>query len=334
MTYVIAEIGVNHNNNIKISKKIIDFCVREKVDAVKFQTFNAETLALKNTPKVKYQLKSKNDKESHFMMLKKLELSRKDHKHLLNYCKKKGIDFISTPYDVESAKFLNSLNVDAIKVASADLTDNFLHEYLSKTNKKIIISTGMSNMSEIKDTLKIYKKKIHNVSLLHCVSNYPCSFSSLNLNCLDNLKKFKCKIGFSDHSEGYMASILAISKGAKIIEKHITLNNQLSGPDHKSSLDLKNFKIFLDKIRQANVILGDSIKALQKEEKQMMKVSRKGLYFKNDLVAGKTIKKTDLIARRPFNGMKVSNYKSVINKKLKQNVFKNQPISLKLLKKK
>ena len=291
MTYVIAEIGVNHNNNIKISKKIIDFCVREKVDAVKFQTFNAETLALKNTPKVKYQLKSKNDKESHFMMLKKLELSKKDHKHLLNYCRKKGIDFISTPYDVESAKFLNSLNVDAIKVASADLTDNFLHEYLSKTNKKIIISTGMSNMSEIKDTLKIYKKKIHNVSLLHCVSNYPCSFSSLNLNCLDNLKKFKCKIGFSDHSEGYMASMLAISKGAKIIEKHITLNNQLSGPDHKSSLDLKNFKIFLDKIRQANIILGDSKKALQKEERQMMRVSRKGLYFKNDLVAGKIIKR-------------------------------------------
>ncbi len=334
MTYVIAEIGVNHNNNIKISKKIIDFCVREKVDAVKFQTFNAETLALKNTPKVKYQLKSKNDKESHFMMLKKLELSKKDHTHLLNYCRKKGIDFISTPYDVESAKFLNSLNVDAIKVASADLTDNFLHEYLSKTNKKIIISTGMSNMSEIKDTLKIYKKKIHNVSLLHCVSNYPCSFSSLNLNCFDNLKKFKCKIGFSDHSKGYMASILAISKGAKIIEKHITLNNQLSGPDHKSSLDLKNFKIFLDKIRQANVILGDSKKALQKEERQMMRVSRKGLYFKNDLVAGKIIKKTDLIARRPFNGMKVSNYKSVINKKLKKNVFKNQPISFKLLKKK
>ena len=334
MTYVIAEIGVNHNNNIKISKKIIDFCVRENVDAVKFQTFNAETLALKNTSKVKYQLKSKNDKESHFMMLKKLELSKKDHKHLLNYCRKKGIDFISTPYDVESAKFLNSLNVDAIKVASADLTDNFLHEYLSKTNKKIIISTGMSNMSEIKDTLKIYKKKIHNVSLLHCVSNYPCSFSSLNLNCLDNLKKFKCKIGFSDHSEGYMASILAISKGAKIIEKHITLNNQLSGPDHKSSLDLKNFKIFLDKIRQANIILGDSKKVLQKEERQMMRVSRKGLYFKNDLVAGKIIKKTDLIARRPFNGMRVSNYKSVINKKLKKNVFKNQPISLKLLKKK
>ena len=124
----------------------------------------------------------------------------------------------------------------------------------------------MSNMSEIKDTLKLYKKKIHNISLLHCVSNYPCSFSSLNLNCLDELKKFKCKIGFSDHSLGYMASILAISKGAKIIEKHITLDNKLPGPDHKSSLDLKNFKIFLDKIRQANIILGVNKKSLQKKK--------------------------------------------------------------------
>lgn len=334
MTYVIAEIGVNHNNNINISKKIIDFCVKEKVNAVKFQTFNAEKLALKDTPKVKYQLKSKNDRESHFKMLKKLELSREDHLHLLTYCKKKGIDFISTPYDVESAKFLNSLKIDAIKVASADLTDNFLHEYLSRTNKKIIISTGMSNMSEIRDTLKIYKKKIHNISLLHCVSNYPCSFSSLNLNCLDDLKKFKCRIGFSDHSKGYLAAILAISKGAKIIEKHITLDNKLSGPDHKSSLDLKNFKIFLDKIRQTNIILGDNKKVLQKEERQMMKVSRKGLYFKTDLVAGKIIKKNDLIARRPFNGMKVSNYKDVINKKLKKDVYKNHSISFKLLKKK
>jgi len=333
MTYVIAEIGVNHNNNINISKKIIDFCVKEKVNAVKFQTFKAENLALKNTPKVNYQLKSKNDKESHFKMLKKLELNEKDHKYLLTYCKKKGIDFISTPYDVESAKFLNSLKIDAIKVASADLTDNFLHEYLSKTNRKIIISTGMSNMSEIKDTLKLYKKKIHNVSLLHCVSNYPCSFSSINLNCLDDLKKFKCKIGFSDHSLGYMASILAISKGAKIIEKHITLDNKLPGPDHKSSLDLKNFKIFLDKIRQANIILGVNKKVAQKEERQMMKVSRKGLYFKTDLEAGKIVQKSDLLALRPFNGMKVSNYKNVINKKLKKNVSKNQSISFKLLKK-
>tara|TARA_Y100000591_G_C21841765_1_gene706066 strand:- start:100 stop:1104 length:1005 start_codon:yes stop_codon:yes gene_type:complete len=333
MTYVIAEIGVNHNNNLNISKKIIDFCVKEKVNAVKFQTFEAETLALKSTPKVKYQFRSKNDSESHYEMLKKLELSKKDHRYLLSYCKKKGIDFISTPYDVESAKFLNSLKIDAIKVASADLTDGFLHEYLAKINKKIIISTGMSNMQDIKDTLKIYKKKINNISLLHCVSNYPCTYSSLNMNCLDDLKKFKCTIGFSDHSDGYIASLIAISKGAKIIEKHITLDNKLPGPDHKASLDLKNFKIFLDKIRQTNIILGKKEKSIQREEKQMMKVSRKGLYFKLDLVAGKKIKKTDLIARRPFNGIKVSDYKNVIDKRLRKKVTKNQSVNLRLLKK-
>tara|TARA_B100000242_G_C43027440_1_gene478464 strand:- start:211 stop:1215 length:1005 start_codon:yes stop_codon:yes gene_type:complete len=333
MTYIIAEIGVNHNNNINISKRIIDFCVKEKVNAVKFQTFDAEKLALKKTPKVNYQLRSKKDKENHFEMLKKLQLSKKDHKFLFNYCKKRGIDFISTPYDVESARFLYSLKVDAIKVASADLTDNFLHEFLAKINSKIIISTGMSNMSEIKNTLKIYKKKLKDVSLLHCVSNYPCSFSSLNMNCLDNLKKFNCTIGFSDHSDGYMAAIIAISKGAKIIEKHITIDNKLPGPDHKSSLNLKNFKIFLDKIRQAKNILGTSKKVLQKEERQMLKISRKGLYFKNDFIAGTIIKKSDLIALRPFNGMKVSDYKSIIHKKLKKDVKKNQSINFKLFRK-
>lgn len=334
MTYVIAEIGVNHNNNIKISKKIIDFCVKEKVNAVKFQTFNTESLALKKTPKASYQLRSKNDTESHFEMLKKLELSKADHKNLIKYCKKKGIDFISTPYDIESAKFLNSLDIDAIKVASADLTDSFLHEYLSKIDKKIIISTGMSNINEIKETLKIYRHKLHNISILHCVSNYPCSFSSLNMNCLDRLKKFNCEIGFSDHSHGYMASIVAISKGAKIIEKHITIDNKLPGPDHKSSLNLKNFKVFLDKIKEANIILGNNKKVLQREEKQMLKVSRKGLYFKTDMIAGETIKKSDIIARRPFNNLKVSDYKSIINKRLRKNVLKNQSINLKLLKKK
>ncbi len=328
MTYIIGEIGVNHNNNLNVSKKIIDFCVKEKVDAVKFQTFKAKTLALENTPKVDYQMKTKNDKESHYEMLKKLELSRADHKYLINYCKKKGIEFISTPYDVESAKFLVSLNVNTIKVASADLTDFFLHEYLSKTNKKIIISTGMSSMQEIKKTLQLYKKK-NNISLLHCVSNYPCSYESLNLNCLEKLKKFKCKIGFSDHSKDYLASVVAISKGAQIIERHITLDNNLPGPDHKASLNLKNFKIFIKKIRSSTTILGKNKKKLQNEEKGMLSISRKSLYYKKDFKEGKVIKKSDLAALRPYKGLKVSDYKKIINKKLITKVFKNQAVKFK-----
>ena len=328
--FIIAEVGVNHNNNLNFSKKIIDFCSKEKVNAVKFQTFNAEKLSLKNTPKANYQKKNKFDKENHFEMLKKLELSKKDHLILKNYCDKKRVEFISTPYDVDSAKFLISMKLKTLKVASADLTDHYLHEFLSKTKKRVIISTGMSNLKEISETLKIYQntpKKL--ISLLHCVSNYPCLDSSLNLNCLELLSKFKYKIGFSDHTKGYLSSALAIAKGAKILEKHITLDNNLPGPDHKASLNLKDFKNFIDKIRKTEIILGDKIKKLQSEEKEMLNVSRKSLYFKENFIVGKKIKKNDLIPLRPYTGMKISDYKKIQNKKLKHKVKKNQKVSFK-----
>ncbi|MDC6477653.1 N-acetylneuraminate synthase family protein [Candidatus Pelagibacter sp.] len=330
MTYIIAEIGVNHNNNLEYSKKIIDFCSSEKVDAVKFQTFRAETLAQKNTPKVLYQKTNKNDKENHFEMLKKLELSKKDHLILKNYCEKKKIEFISTPYDIESAKFLISLKLKTIKVASADLMDYLLHDFLSKTKKKIILSTGMSNLSNIQDTLKMYKYNNNDkVSLLHCVSNYPCSNSSLNLNSLDTLKKLGYEIGFSDHSRDHLSSALAISKGAKIIEKHITLDNKLPGPDHKSSLNLKDFKQFLNQIKKTNLMLGSYHKSIQKEEKEMLLISRKSPYYRDNYSKGKKIEKNNIIMLRPNTGFKFFDYKKVINKKLKKKVKKNQKISIK-----
>lgn len=330
MTYIIAEIGVNHNNNLDYAKKIINFCVSEKVNAVKFQTFKADTLAQKKTPKVFYQKKNVNDKENHFEMLKKLELSEKDHIILKKYCDKRKIEFISTPYDIESAKFLISLKLKKIKVSSADLTDFFLNEFLSKTKKKIILSTGMSNISNIKDTLKIYKKNNNqNISLLHCVSNYPCSNSSLNLNNLDTLKNFGFEIGFSDHSRDHLPAALAIAKGAKIIEKHITLDNNLPGPDHKSSLNLIDFKQFLNQIRKTNLILGSYKKRIQDEEKEMSLISRKSPYYKNTFSSGKKINQNDIIMLRPYNGFKFENYQKIINKKLEKKVKKNQKVSLK-----
>ena len=329
MTYIIAEIGVNHNNNLDYSKRLIDFCSSEKVNAVKFQTFRAENLAQKNTPKVFYQKNNSNDKENHFEMLKKLELSKKDHLILKKYCDKKKIEFISTPYDIESAKFLISLKLRIIKVASADLTDYFLHDFLSKSKKKIILSTGMSNLVNIQDTLKMYKDNNNKISLLHCVSNYPCSNSSLNLNSLDTLKKFGYEIGFSDHSKDHLSSALAISKGAKIIEKHITLDNKLPGPDHKSSLDLKDFKQFLNQIKKTNIMLGSHYKRIQKEEKEMLHISRKSPYYRESFLKGKKIEKKDIIMLRPYTGFKFLNYKKIINKKLIQKVKKNQKISIK-----
>ena len=330
MTFIIAEIGVNHNNNLEYSKKLIDFCSSNNVNAVKFQTFRAEKLAQKSTPKVLYQKKNKNDKENHFDMLKKLELSKQDHFILKKYCEKKNIEFISTPYDIESAKFLISLKLKTIKVASADLTDYFLHDFLSKTKKKIILSTGMSNLKNIKDTLSLYKNFHNNkISLLHCVSNYPCSNSSLNLNCIEILKKFGHDVGFSDHSKDHLSSSIAISKGARIIEKHITLDNNLPGPDHKASLNLKDFKEFLNQIKKTNTMLGNFKKQIQEEEKEMLKISRKSPYYVGNFLKEKKIQKKDIIMLRPFTGFKFIDFKKIINKKLKKNVKKNQKISFK-----
>lgn len=329
MTYIIAEIGVNHNNNLNYSKKIIDFCVSEKVDAVKFQTYTANNLSLRNTPKVLYQKKNKNDKESHFEMLKKLELSKNDHLKLKKYCDKKKIEFISTPYDIDSAKFLIKLKLKKIKVASADLTDFFLHDFLSKTKKKIIISTGMSNIRNIEDTIKIYKKNKNNkIALLHCVSNYPCSDASLNLNNLDTLKKFGFEIGFSDHSRDHLPSSIAISKGAKIIEKHITLDNNLPGPDHKTSLNLKDFRQFLIHLRKTDKMLGSFKKSIQEEEKEMSLISRKSPYYNASFSIGKNIKQSDIIMLRPYTGFKFKDYKKILNKKLKKKVIKKKKVSL------
>ena len=192
-----GEIGVNHNGDIKLAKELIDAAKYAGADIVKFQTFKADTLALKKTPKVPYQKRSGSIKESHHLMLKKLELSKKDHFILKKFCEKEKIEFISTPYDINSARFLDNLGVKTFKVASADIVDHQLHEFLAKKKKKVIISTGMASMKEIKEVLQIYKSNKNNkFSLLHCVSNYPCSDKSLNLKNIITLNKiFKCKNG-------------------------------------------------------------------------------------------------------------------------------------------
>ena len=282
-TFVIAEIGVNHNNNISLAKKLIEKAKFAGADAVKFQTFKAKNLVLPGTRKVKYQLKSPNDKEDHYQMIKNLELSYEDHKILFKFCKKKKILFLSTPYDVESAKFLNNLGVKMFKTASADLIDYNLHNYLAKLRKPVIISTGMSSLDDIKKTLHIYKKSGNSkITLLHCVSNYPCSLKSINLNVLYTLKKFGYRVGYSDHSNEILIPSLAVSAGSKIIEKHFTLNKNLKGPDHKASLNVMEFRKMVKQIRKTEIVMGKNVKKIQPEELEMSKISKKSLYFNKD----------------------------------------------------
>ena len=236
-TYFIAEVGVNHNGDLNLAKKMILAAKKSGADAVKFQTFKAETLCLPTTPKVKYQKKNTPSTESHFEMIKSLELSRDNHMVLLDYCKKNKVHFLSTPYDVESAKFLNEIGCDTFKTASADIVDLKMHNYLADTGKTVIISTGMANIEEIKDCVKIYKeKKNKNFILLHCVSNYPCSNNSLNMSVLPELaKEFDCLVGYSDHSVGRQAAEISVILGGVLIEKHFTIDKNLPGPDQEAS---------------------------------------------------------------------------------------------------
>ena len=330
-TYIIAEIGVNHNNNLNYAKKLILEAKKSGADAVKFQTFKASSLANSWTKKVRYQKKYLADQETHYEMLKKLELSEENHLKLHFYAKKIKIDFLSTPYDVESAKFLKEiLRLNIFKIASADIIDYQLHKYLSQNASHVIISTGMSNVEEIAMALKIYTKKT-SITLMHCVSNYPCSYASINLNALKVLKKFRCTLGYSDHSIGNNSACLAVAMGAKVLEKHFTLNTKMQGPDHKASLDPRGFKNFVQNIRLTELILGNFKKELQKEEMQMYRISRKSLYFSENLDKNTKITNNNLIALRPnkIDGLSPMMIPKIVGKKTKFEVKKFDIVNFK-----
>ncbi len=328
--YIIAEAGVNHNGRLDLAKKLVLGAKKAGADAIKFQSFIAENLVKKNAPKVPYQIDKKNYSETHFQMLKKLELSFKNQKKLLFFCKKLNIEFISTPFDIQSALYLKKLGVNTIKISSGDLTDLPLHETISKFNVDTIISTGMANVYEIERTFKLYKNK-NKVSLLHCVSNYPAAINSQNLKAIGLMKnKFKCRLGYSDHTVGDLASIIAVASGAEIIEKHITLDNRMEGPDHKASMELKDLESFVHKLKNVNLAKGRNEKKCQNEESKTKKISRKSLYFSKNLSKGHKLKKSDFITLRPAKGLDPFYIKKLINKKLSKNVKKFQIVTKKI----
>ena len=238
--------------------------------------------------------------------------------------RKKKIEFISTPYDVKNAKFLNKIGMKIFKTASADINDFFLHEYLSSIKKTIIISTGMTNLKEIKLCLKKYKRK-NNIILLHCISCYPTPIEILNLNNIETLQNlFNIRVGFSDHSKGLEAATLAVSKGAKVIEKHFTLNKKMKGPDHKSSLNFSEFKKFVKAIRRTEMILGSYEKKCLDEEKDMKYVSTKSLALRKNIKIGHKITKNDLKLLRPNKGIHSVNVDKILGKKLLRNKKLNE----------
>ena len=314
--YIIAEAGVNHNGNINIAKDLIDKAKDVGADAVKFQSYKANKLANENTPKVKYQkFNAINSHETHLEMLQKYELSEDDHIYLKNYCDKKNIDFLSTPYDVESAKLLTRLNVKMFKVASADLVDFQLHKYLSSTYKPVIISTGMSSLEEIEKTLKIYDLQKSSIILLHCVSNYPCSINSINLNSIALLKNyFKLPVGYSDHSSDSITASISVSLSSKVYEKHLTLDKKMEGPDHKASSNPEEFLNIVNEIRKTEIILGNYSKSIKEEELEMRKISRKSLYLARDVKYSQYVKESDFNLKRPGIGISPLEIPNIVGK--------------------
>ena len=255
-------------------------------------------------------------------MLKSCELTKEQHKILFTYCKKKKIEFISTPYDYENAKFLAKLGVKKIKVASTDTTNTPFIKQLQKLNKHLIISTGATSEKELRLVLNKLNFKKKKISILHCISNYPCPISDLNLNVLKNYrKKLKIQnIGFSDHSSSILSGSLAVCVGANIIEKHITLNKNLFGPDHKASLEPKEFQKYVSNIREAEMMLGNGKKKSYKTRKKNQDTNAKSLFLNKSIKKGKKISIGDFIIMRPATSIKPYFLNKILGKKTKKKI--------------
>jgi N,N'-diacetyllegionaminate synthase len=302
MVKIIAEIGINHNGSIKDLFKLIDFAKKAGADFVKIQTYLIEDVMKREISLAPYQKLNIKKNIKIFNLLKKYQISFRDHYKILKYCKKKKITFLSSPFDLSSAKFLcEQLKLKIIKIPSGEITNYPLLKYLSAQKVKIILSTGMSNLKEISNAINLLKVKKRNLILLHCNTSYPTKFEDVNLLSMVSIKKrFNCEIGFSDHSLGNQAAILACCLGAQLIEKHITLNNNSNGPDHKASLNASEFVNFVKSIRDTKVILGNGIKTITNSEKINLRFARKSVYAYKNINKNEKFTNTNLVTLRPF----------------------------------
>ncbi len=322
--FLIAEAGVNHNGDITIAKKLIDLAAEVGVDAVKFQTFISENLILKKIPKVKYQKSSTNDQEDFYDMVKKYELTKEEFTSLKKYCEKKKIIFLSTPFDLTSVNWLEELGVAAYKVGSGDMNNFPLLKTICSKRKAIFLSTGMANLDEIKNSIDFIRMNgVNDIILFQCTTNYPASFEELNLNVIETFKKIfpDLLLGFSDHSLGIEASIIALGKGVKVIEKHFTLDREMAGPDHKASLNPNDLLAWVKAIKNAEKSLGKYTKEVSDAENEIAKVARKSIVSYVDLKEGDFLTENNIAVKRPGTGIPPSEFYNILGKKVKKNLI-------------
>ena len=325
---IIAEAGGNHNGSLKKAYKLVDIAKKAGADYVKFQTFKAETLVSKNAPKAKYQKKNVK-KISHYELIKKLEMSNDMHIKIIKYCKQKKIKFLSSPFCIDSFDLLRKFNLDFIKIPSGEITNLPLLRHIRKFNNDIILSTGMSNLNEIRKALKILKNKSRKIILLHCNTEYPTPINDINLNAMRFLKKkFKLDVGYSDHSLGIQVPIIAASLGAKVIEKHFTISKKMVGPDHVASLNPKELISMVKAIRSTEIILGKNKKFVSKSERKNILIARKSLFAARDIEKGEKFSLNNLVCLRPGSGISPINIDKVCKHKAKKKILKGQLIKV------
>jgi N-acetylneuraminate synthase/N,N'-diacetyllegionaminate synthase len=323
---IIAEAGVNHNGEIEKAIELIDVAADAGADFVKFQSFKAERLVNINAKKASYQIKnSKGEKDTQFEMLKKLEIGDDWYHTLIHRCKEKGIQFLSTGFDEISIDLLENLNIPFHKIPSGEITNKPFLQHIARIGKDIVLSTGMANLKEVKaalDVLYLEGIKKSQVTVLHCNTEYPTPMEDVNLLAMKQMAKdLKVKVGYSDHTLGIEVSIAAVALGARVIEKHFTLNRNLPGPDHAASLEPEELKSMVKSIRNIEkAISGNGIKEASKSELKNIEIVRKSLHFKNDLPSGHAIDANDLIALRPGFGVNPMQIEMYIGKRLNQNV--------------
>lgn len=331
-TIVIAEAGVNHNGDMELAKQLIELAANAGADYVKFQSFIADSLVIPNAKKAPYQLSGEPEEESQLAMLQRLQLDESQHHLLIQYCKNCGIEFLSTGFDSTSISMLWNLGQRLFKVPSGEITNWFLLEQVAKFNCPIILSTGMSNLNEVSkalDVIEQYGTSRDKVTVMHCTSNYPAPLESINLKAMETMrKKLGVNVGYSDHSLGINVSLAAVAQGATIIEKHFTLDNELPGPDHKSSLNPTELKQMISEIRNLEIIMGDGVKEPAKSEMENLNVIRKSIVANSRIAKGEKFTRQNLTAKRPGTGISPMELPNIVGKIANRDYEANEMIEM------
>jgi len=316
--FIIAEAGINHNGSVANAKKMIAVAAEAGADAVKFQTFKSEEVISKYAPKAEYQKATTDVDESQLDMAKKLELSKSEFEELARYCKEKGVIFLSTAFDFDSIYFLNELGLNTFKIASGEITNLPYLREMGKLAKKVILSTGMANLGEVGDALDIIVKagcSKDNIVVLHCNTEYPTPIEDVNLLAMNTIKRaFNVDVGYSDHTLGIEIPIAAAALGAKVIEKHFTLDKNMEGPDQRASLDPLELKSMVRAIRNIEKAMGDGDKKASPSELRNKSIARRSIVARRHIRKGEVFSEENLAAKRPGTGISPMNWDEILGK--------------------